>query len=142
MIRGYDVDQIKLTSALAEDLKKEKILEPTPWSKFVKTGSSKDRIPQQEDWWYLRGASILRRMYIDKQPIGVNRLRSVYGDKEKNRYSGRHFKPASGAIIRKIMQQLEKAELIKKVKIEKHYGRKITGKGVALIDRAAKSLEK
>ncbi|MCL5016855.1 MAG: 30S ribosomal protein S19e [Candidatus Parvarchaeota archaeon] len=140
MIRAYDVDQIELTKALAGELKKEKVLEPPAWSQFVKTGSSKDRVPQQPDWWYMRGASILRRMYIDKHPIGVNRLRSVYGDKEKNRYSGRHFKPAGGAIIRKLMQQLEKAGFIKKVKVENHYGRIITGKGVSLLDKTAKGL--
>ena len=36
----------------------------------------------------------------------------------KNRYSGKHFKPASGAVIRHILQELEKAELIKKVKVQ------------------------
>ncbi len=140
MIRASDVNQIELVNVLAQELKKNKLLTPPAWSNFVKTGSSKDRVPSQEDWWYLRGASILRRLYMDTRPVGVSRLRRVYGDKEKNRYSGRHFKPASGAVIRKLLQQLEQAELIKKVKIKNRPGRRISPKGVSLADKMAKAI--
>jgi small subunit ribosomal protein S19e len=142
MIRATDVDQIQLVRALAERLKTEKALAPPTWSRFVKTASAKDRVPSQADWWYLRAASMLRRMYIDRRPIGVSRLRRVYGDKEKNRYSGRHFQPAGGAIIRKILQQLEQAEFVKKVKIKNRPGRRISPKGISLADNTAKSLTK
>ena len=140
MIRGYDVNQIELVNRLAEKLEKEKLISPLEWAKFVKTGASKDRVPSQDNWWYLRAASILRRMYVDKRPIGVNRLRTIYGDKEKNRYSGQHFRPAGGSIIRHILQQLEQSGLIKKVKIENHFGRALTPKGISLTDKAAKEL--
>ncbi len=142
MIRATDVDQIELVRALATELKKEKALTPPAWASFVKTGSAKDRIPSQSDWWYLRGASILRRFYVDRIPTGVNRLRVVYGDKEKNRYSGKHFRPAGGAIIRKLLQQLEQAELIKKVKIKNRPGRRISPKGISLADSTAKVVAK
>ncbi|MCL5009680.1 MAG: 30S ribosomal protein S19e [Candidatus Parvarchaeota archaeon] len=142
MIRASDVNQIELVNRLAEEMKKEKLLQPPEWSKFVKTGSSKDRVPSQEDWWYLRGASILRRMYLDNRPVGVNRLRRVYGDTEKNRYSGKHFKPAGGAIIRKLLQQLEKSGLITKVKIQNRPGRRISPKGISLADMTAKNTSK
>jgi small subunit ribosomal protein S19e len=142
MIRGYDVNQIELVDELARKLEEEKITSPPDWAMFVKTGSAKDRVPSQSNWWYLRTASIIRRMYVDKKPIGVNRLRNIYGDKEKNRYSGKHFKPASGAIIRHILQELEKAELIKKVKIQNHFGRTLTPKGIAFIDNAARNTAK
>ena len=142
MIRATDVNQIELVRALAERLKSEKALSPPAWAKFVKTGSAKDRVPSQEDWWYLRSASMLRRMYINRRPIGVSRLRRVYGDKEKNRYSGKHFKPASGAIVRKILQQLEQAGFVSKVKIKNRPGRRIAPKGISLADNTAKSLSK
>jgi small subunit ribosomal protein S19e len=142
MIRATDVDQIELVKALAQELKKEKAMTPPVWSRFVKTGSAKDRIPAQSDWWYFRGASILRRLYVNRMPIGVNRLRVVYGDKNKNRYSGKHFKPASGAVIRELLQQLEQAELIKKVKIKDRPGRRISPKGISLADRTAKAIAK
>lgn len=139
MIRGLDVEQTKLIRAMSDELKKTKMLTPPVWSSFVKTGTAKDRIPSQEDWWFLRGASILRRFYIDHKPMGVNRLRIVYGDKTKNTYAGKHFKPASGAIVRKILQQLESAQLIKKAKVGNHYGRLITPKGISFVDNVAKT---
>ena len=142
MIRGYDVNQIKLVNEVAKKLEEEKLTPQPDWAMFVKTGSAKDRIPSQDNWWYLRAASIMRRMYVNKRPIGVNRLRNIYGDKEKNRYSGKHFKPASGAIIRHILQELEKAELIKKVKVQNHFGRVLTPKGIAFTDNAAKETAK
>ncbi len=140
MIRASDVNQIELVNVLAQELKKDRLLNPPNWSKFAKTGSSKDRIPSQDDWWYLRGASILRRLYTDRRPIGVSRLRRMYGDKEKNRYSGRHFRPAGGAAIRKLLQQLEQAGLVKKVKIKDRPGRRIAPKGISLADRTAKAI--
>jgi small subunit ribosomal protein S19e len=81
-------------------------------------------------------------MYLDNRPIGVNRLRRVYGDKEKNRYSGKHFKPAGGAIIRKLLQQLEQSGLIMKVKIQNRPGRRIAPKGISLADKTAKKVAK
>ncbi|MCL4399533.1 40S ribosomal protein S19 [Candidatus Parvarchaeota archaeon] len=142
MIRGFDVNQTELVEAVADKMRREKVLSPPAWASFVKTSPAKDRVPSQQDWWYIRGASILRRFYMDNRPKGVNRLRVVYGDKTKNRYSGKHFMPASGAAIRKIMQQLEAYGLTKKVKVDKHYGRRITPAGISFIDAAAKSIEK
>ena len=139
MIRGFDVEQGRLTRAMAEELKKDKILSAPAWSQFVKTGPANDRIPSQKDWWFSRGAGILRRFYVNHKPLGVNRLRVTYGDKTKNTYAGRHFKPAGGSIIREILQQLEAAQLIKKAKIGNHYGRLITPKGIAFVDKVAKS---
>ncbi len=140
MIRAADVDQIALVRAMAEELKKIKTVSPPTWSHFVKTGAAKDRVPSQPDWWYMRSASILRRMYFDRKPVGVGRLRKIYGDKEKNRYSGKHFRPAGGAITRKIIQQLEQSELVKKVKIKNRPGRIVSPKGISLADKVAKSL--
>ncbi len=141
MIRGYDVNQIELVNKLADKLEKDKLITPLEWSKFVKTGASKDRVPLQNNWWYLRAASIMRRMYINKEPIGVNRLKVIYGDKEKNRYSGQHFRPAGGAIIRHILQQLEQAGLIKKVRVQNHFGRVLTPGGISLTDKVAKEIK-
>ncbi len=142
MIKGYDVNQIELVRALSKELEEKKSLQPPVWSNFVKTGASKDRVPQESNWWYMRGASILRRLYMSPKPIGVNRLRKIYGTTERNRYSGKHFKQAGGAIIRKLLQQLESSELIKKVKVDNHYGRRITNKGVSLVDKVAKGISK
>ncbi len=141
MKSGFDVDQKKLVKSIAEEFKNKKILVPPSWAKFVKTSPAKDRPPEQQDWWFLRGASILRRMYIDRKPIGVSKLRRIYGDKSKNTYSSHHFKTASGAIIRKLLQQLEAASLIQKSNLKNHAGRMISSKGISFIDKISKGIQ-
>ncbi len=141
MKRGSDVDQQALVAQLAKKLKDDKLLSPAPWSKFVKTASAKDRPPAQKDWWYFRGASILRRMYLTRKPTGVGRFRRVYGDKTKNTLSSHHFKPAGGSIIRKIMQQLESSGLVTKKKVGVHSGRIISPKGISMIDSLSKNIK-
>lgn len=75
MTTVYDVNARNLLTRLTEDLKEVKELTPPDWSRYVKTGVCKERPPVQEDWWYMRAASLLRRLYLDG-PVGVER----YGD--------------------------------------------------------------
>jgi ribosomal protein S19E (S16A) len=49
---------------------------------------------------------------------------------------------ASGNILRKILQQLEKAGLAKQAEVSGHKGRIITPKAASLINTAAKKTEK
>lgn len=49
-----------------------------------------------------------------------------------------YFAKGGGAIVRKILQQLEKAELVSTVPRK---GRAITPKGVKLLEQAAKSIQ-
>ena len=62
MAKVYDVPAEELISRLAEQLKKDKKIEPPGWSAFVKTGSHADKIPQNRDWWFVRCASLLRKI--------------------------------------------------------------------------------
>ncbi|HII79102.1 MAG TPA: 40S ribosomal protein S19, partial [Methanosarcina sp.] len=52
-------------------------------AKNVKTGVHKELPPINDDWWYIRCAAVLRKIYTDG-PIGTERLRSVYGGKKDN----------------------------------------------------------
>lgn len=132
MVSIKDVPPEKLIKELAIHLKDNyRIISPPPWSKFVKTGAHKERLPQNDDWWWIRAASILRKIYLN-QHIGVGRLRKIYGGARSMGLRPRHFKKAGGKIIRLILQQLEKAELIKTVK---GGGRILTSNGTALLDR-------
>lgn len=137
MVAVRDVPADKLINRLKEELKKFKEISPPEWAKFVKSGVHRERPPQQEDFWFIRAASILRRIYLDG-PVGTSRLRSYYGGARKKGSRPRHFRKASGAIIRKILQQLEKSNLIEKNK----KGRKITNKGKSLLDRIAYEVSK
>lgn len=122
-----------LIAKLAEELKRLRELDPPSWSFFAKTGAHRERPPEQRDWWYTRAASILRRIYLDG-PVGVSRLRTYYGGREKRGSAPEHFRKGGGKNIRTILQQLERAGLV--TKVEKK-GRKVTQKGAALIERVA-----
>lgn len=132
----YDVDPSELIKRAASSLKNiEQIKEPV-WAKFVKTGASKERPPIELDWWYARAASVLRKIYL-LGPIGVNKLRKKYGGKKNRGHKPERSYPGSGNIIRKILQQLEKAELIKYAEKGVYKGRIITPKGKKFLDKIA-----
>jgi len=132
-----EVSPTALIKRLSEELKKLKELNPPKWALFVKTGAHKERPPEQKDWWHMRAASILRRLYIDG-PVGISRLRTFYGGRQHRGQAPEHFRKAGGKIIRVVLQQLEKAGLVSK--IEKK-GRKLTPKGVKLIENLAQQLK-
>ena len=137
MVTVRDVDPQQLLNALKEELKKMKEIQPPEWSKFVKTGVSRERPPEQEDWWYMRAAAVLRKIYL-YGPIGTQRLRKMFGGKKNRGHKPEHFYPGSGSIIRKIFQQLESAGLVK----TKKGGRIITPKGQKFLDNIAYKLVK
>jgi len=126
----------KLIQRLKEELKNCKEIQPPQWAYFVKTGAHKERPPERPDWWYIRAASILRRTYVNG-PVGVSRLRTYYGGRENRGQPPERFRRGSGKIVRTILQQLEKAGLIKN--IEKR-GRKPTEKGIQLMERIAEEI--
>ncbi len=125
--------QIVISHA-AEALKKVEGIKPPEWAAYAKTGVHKERPPMQKDWWYIRAASVLRRVYIENC-IGVERLRKVYGGRKNLGHRPEHKRKGSGSVIRKILQQLEGAGL---VKTEKGKGRIITPKGQSFIGKIIK----
>ena len=131
----YDINASELIDKASSEL--SKIMEKPEWSEFVKTGVSKKRAPVESDWWFKRSASILRTVYI-RGPIGTNKLKGKYGSKKNRGYVPEKRFEASGKIIRSILQQLEKLELVKQVDIKKHKGRKITPKGKSFLDKLSK----
>ncbi|PCN50166.1 30S ribosomal protein S19e [Candidatus Geothermarchaeota archaeon ex4572_27] len=124
-----------LIEQLAKYLK-ENVAEvkPPPWAPFVKTGVHKERVPENPDWWYVRCAAILRKLYLHG-PVGIESLRVAFGGRQRVGAKGReHFRKGSGAIIRKALQQLEAAKLVMK---DGNRGRRLTPEGVSLLDRLA-----
>ncbi len=132
-------DGSSLIKALAEELKNVPECKMPEWAMFVKTSVSKARPPMSDDWWYQRSASILRKVGL-LGPIGVNKLKVKYGGKYRRGYKPAKFQKASGKIIRLILQQLEKAGLIKQIVISGHKGRILDAKGNAIIAKSAKNI--
>jgi len=131
----FDVPGTELVKEIAKDLKQNKGVVEPKFVSFVKTGRSKERAPSQREWYYLRMASILRRIYVDG-PLGVGALRTYYGGKKNRGVKPEHFYKAGGKIIRSCIQQLEKLGFVEKIK----KGRKISGKGTSYLEKTAKAL--
>lgn len=129
-----------LIKRLADYLKSEvPQVRPPPWAAFIKTGPDREHPPVQDDWWYTRAASVLRKLYVRGKPVGVESLRTCYGGRKNYGSSPEHFVKGSGNIIRTILQQLEKAGLVERVD---RRGRALTPKGIGLLDRLALDLMK
>jgi small subunit ribosomal protein S19e len=133
----YDVSANKLIELTAVKLKDDERFAPPEWAAWVKTGVHKEHPPQNDNWWYIRCAALLRRIAIDG-PVGTQRLRSVYGGKTDNSSRPERFVKGSGSIIRKAMQQLENAGFVRTTP----KGREISPEGRSLLDNSAYELSK
>jgi len=137
----YDVPINELILKTAAELEKMPELTPPAWSDFVKTGMHKERAPVQKNWWHIRAAAILQTLH-KRGPIGVSKLRTKYGGRKNKGHQPEKFCRASGNIIRKILQQLEKAGLASKEEKGTHKGRIITPQGIKLIGKSAEEIMK
>ncbi len=134
MVTVYDVEGRKLVEEAAKKLQEMGIPKPH-YLEYVKSGSHADRRPTQENFWYLRCASLLRKAYISPG-IGVNRLRVHYGGGKSRGAAPTKARKSSGSIIRRGFIALEKAGLIEKTKT----GRKISSAGQKLMDGVARQV--
>ncbi|MGC9147995.1 MAG: 30S ribosomal protein S19e [Sulfolobales archaeon] len=136
MVTVRDVPADLFIRRLAERLKKDygEIISPPYWANFVKTGVHKEKPPQTNDWWYARAASILRKLYLAEEPLGIETLRTIYGGLKRRGVAPPHFRKGSGAIIRNVLKQLEKAGLVRKIA---RRGRVLSSKGRSYLDEIA-----
>jgi small subunit ribosomal protein S19e len=133
-----DVPAQKLIEYVAKDLKDNQNIKMPEFAKFVKTGPSRERAPQRDDWWYIRIASIFRKVYVSDK-VTVKALKSYYGGKKNRGVKPEKFYKASGKIIRVCLQDLEKIGF---VKIADNGGRVLTKKGQSYLDKIATKLSK
>jgi small subunit ribosomal protein S19e len=137
MVSIKDADQQRLIKQVSVELRKN--MQMPDWAAYVKTGVSRERPPENEDWWFLRSASMLRKISLEG-PVGVQRLRSYYGGRQRRGHKPAHFRKGSGKIVRVILQDLEKLGYIKKVEKPKK-GRIVTSQGQKLLSAAAKTVK-
>ena len=132
MTTVFDVPADLLIEKVAEEFKNNDKINSPAWSNFVKTGVHKERKPENADWWYVRCASIIRRVYMDG-PVGVMSLRTFYGGKKDRGVTPEVFRKGSGAIIRNALHQLEDAGFVEKVE----GGRVVSPQGRSFLDKTA-----
>lgn len=136
MTTVYDVPADKLITKAAAELKEKPEITSPEWATFAKTGVHKEMPPEDQDWWYTRAAAVLRRIYVDG-PVGVERMRSVYGGKKNRGSKPNKSVKGSGSVLRKALQQLESAGYVTKQKS----GRVVTPAGASFLDGIAHSIK-
>lgn len=134
----YDIPANILIRRLAQDLKSREEITVPEWMPFAKTGTHKERAPEDSDFWYVRCASILRKVYLNG-PIGTEKLRIVYGGRKRRGVKPNRFQKGSGAILRTALQQLERAGFVKKQGTK---GREMTDIGRSYMDKLSSSIMK
>jgi small subunit ribosomal protein S19e len=132
----YDVPAAYLIEETASKLAGE--MDEPAFASYAKSGVHRERAPQRNDWFYVRSASILYRAYKNGI-VGTERLRSYYGGKRNRGLKREHQYKASGKVIRTSLQELEKAGYLERTQPK---GRKITGKGMKLLNEMSKVAEK
>jgi small subunit ribosomal protein S19e len=135
MVTIYDVPADALIEEVAARL--EDRIDPPDWIEFAKTGSSRELPPQDDDFWYVRAASLLRKVAMNG-PVGVERLSTEYGGRKSGstrfRVAAEHREDGSKNVIRTALQQLADEDL---VRVAQGEGRRVTPEGQSFLDEAA-----
>jgi len=128
-----DVAADAFIEAYAEHLKNSDKFELPVWSDLVKTSTTKELAPYGDDWYYVRAASIARKVYL-RPGVGVGALRKWYGGAFRNGVRHQHFKKANAGIIRSVLIQLEEMKVCEPCA---NGGRRMTRVGQQDLDRIA-----
>jgi|EP01083_Nonionella_stella_P041641 small subunit ribosomal protein S19e len=131
-----DVAAKAFIEAYAEHLKNSDKFELPVWADLVKTGTFKELAPYGEDWYYIRAASIARKVYL-RPGLGVGQLRKWYGGSYRNGVRHQHFVRANAGVIRSVLIQLENMKVTEPT--EKG-GRRMTRVGQQDLDRIANAV--
>ena len=138
MTNVYDIPAKKLIDTIAKKLQEDKTIVIPEANIFAKTGVNKENPPVDKNWWHTRCASILRKLYTNNV-IGVEHLKSEYGGRRDRGSKPNRVKSGSGTIVRRALQQLEKAGYVTKIKGK---GRILTSKGKSFLDNTSHELMK
>ena len=113
-----DVPAQEFVSALAAHFKKTQKLTVPAYHDLIKTATYKELCPQDPDWYYVRAASVARKIYL-RGGIGVGAFQKIYGGAKSNGSRRPHFAKAAAGIHRNILQALTEIDLVAKKKDKK-----------------------
>lgn len=109
-----DVSAEAFIAGYAKHLKDQGRMTIPTWVDIVKTSSANELAPYDEDWYYIRAASIARKVYLNKG-VGVGQLKRWYGGAFRKRCQRSHFRKACGQIIRTILKDFQKLGLVETI---------------------------
>jgi small subunit ribosomal protein S19e len=107
-------------------------MEVPTWVDIVKTASYKELAPYDPDWFYIRAASMARKLYVSGN-MGVGAFRKNYGGARNDGVCRFHHAIGSGSVARAVLKQLEAVGVVEKGP----KGRRITPSGQRDLDRIA-----
>ncbi|HEX9710009.1 MAG TPA: 30S ribosomal protein S19e [Candidatus Thermoplasmatota archaeon] len=139
MTTVFDVPADRIIEAAAQQLKGMKEIQPPEWAAFAKTGVHREKPPVRKDWWHIRTAAILRKVYLNG-PIGTERLAANFGGNADNGSAPKHARKSSRSVVRKSLQQLRAAGLV--TSEPKARGATVTPKGQSFLDNVAHEVMK
>jgi len=128
-----DVAADEFIQAFANHLKRSGKVDPPKWVDIVKTGTNKELAPYNPDWYFIRVASVARKVYL-RGGIGVGSFRKIYGGRKRNGTKPSHFVRGSGSIARSALKTLT---VLKVVELDPKGGRRISQTGQRDLDRIA-----
>ncbi len=131
-----EVDASEFISRAAARLKASDVKKPK-YVEYVKSGAGRERAPADQDFWYVRCASVLRQVYLNG-PLGVSTLRTRYGNRKRHLVHSHHHFRSGGSIIKDSFDALEKLGYVKKT----GHGREITPSGRSFIDKISNEIAK
>ncbi|KAG7340128.1 30S ribosomal protein S19e [Nitzschia inconspicua] len=131
-----DVPAPAFILAYAEHLKNSDKFELPVWADTIKTGVFKELAPYGDDWYYIRAASIARKVYL-RPGVGVGMLQKWYGGSYRRGTRTEHFRKANAGVIRSVLIQLEGMKVVEHVE---GGGRRVTTVGQQDLDRIAGSV--
>ena len=137
MVNVKEVPADLLLSKLASEFKEKDVKMPE-WVNYLKDGIGREKSWVQDDWYYTRMASIMRKVALNSS-IGISRLSQEYGSRQDRGTKRYHPVEGSRYIVRNILQSLEKLGYLKN---DTKIGRSLTPAGQSLVDKAAKEVMK
>ena len=85
-----DVDQQKFVTGFADFLKKSGKMPVPDWADLIKLARFNEQGPLDQDWYFVRAASVARHLYI-RSPAGVGSFTKIYGARKSNGCAPSHF---------------------------------------------------
>ena len=128
-----DVAANKFIAAYAEVLKNNDKFVVPKWVDLVKTGVHKELAPYDPDWYYIRAAAIVRKVYL-RQGTGVGALQKRFGGAYRRGAAPEVHQDAAGGLIRNILTTLDDLTITEK---SGKGGRKISRTGQQALDLVA-----
>ena len=139
MTTYHDVPADLLLADLAQRLSDHEVINVPEWADFVKTGTHREKPPEQSDWWYIRCAAVLRKVAM-KGPIGTNHMSQLFGGPKDRGVKPNRAVAGSRKVARTVLQQLAAAEYISdsfNTAGTVTLGKVITPTGQSLLDECA-----